>query len=181
MFIGKVWIAHQPFIDGILIKKYLTDMPVIAHGNELQLGQLVNLALGQPGVGHQIVHVHSLFVIGQKPFYFIEYCYHILLFFHYSFFWSWRIGKRPNTCLYKANICEPMQMKNRETWIALCFPYLFLNRVFVPQLLGESQCQGHPFTQVVIVPILGLLRPFGITGNKGAVIDLSMFKGELAL
>tara|TARA_R110002096_G_scaffold212902_2_gene400384 strand:+ start:330 stop:677 length:348 start_codon:yes stop_codon:yes gene_type:complete len=115
MFIGKIGVAHQPFVNGVLVKENLSDMPVIAHGNELQLGQLVNLALGQPGVGHQIVHVHSLFVIGQKPFYFIEYCYHILLFFHYSFFWSWRIGKRPNTCLYKANICEPMQMKNRET------------------------------------------------------------------
>lgn len=80
--VRKVRLAHQPGIDGILVEEFLADMGIVPHRDEFQLGKLVDLAFGQPGIAGQVVHVHRFFAVAQKFPDVGEQAEHVLVFFH---------------------------------------------------------------------------------------------------
>ena len=63
--VGKVGFPQEPCIDGILIEEFLSDMGIVAHGDKLLLGKLIDLALGKARVLCQVLHIERFFVLGQ--------------------------------------------------------------------------------------------------------------------
>lgn len=66
VFIREIGFAQQPGIDNVLVEEFLADVLVAAHGDQFQLGKLVDLAFGHSRVCDKIIYVHHFLLMGKK-------------------------------------------------------------------------------------------------------------------
>ena len=85
--VRKVGFPQQPCIDGVLVEEFLPDMGIVPRRDELQVGQFIDLALGQPRVGGKVFNVHYFFVVAEQSLDIGEQPHHVLFFFHGISFW----------------------------------------------------------------------------------------------